>query len=111
MSSVRGPQESAKILRKIPVTVSALRSGLRVERGRRGVVVGVDEHDPIHRVLGHAGEQHRRFVLGLDEHQPAPLGDVVQRHVQQQAGLAGVGTADDVRVVAGIRDPLPDEPG
>ena len=80
MSSVRGPQNAAKIRRKIPVTLSTIMSvsvpdpspcstfrhgGAARSPGSNSTTLPAD-------VLGEAGEQvGDRVALGVDEHHPA----------------------------------------
>ena len=102
MSSVRGPQNPAKIRRKIPVTLSTIMSVSvpdpspcsTFRHGGACPVAGVEQHHLARDVLGEAGEQvGDRVALGVDEHHPAARGGVGEDLPGDQGGLAGAGRA------------------
>ena len=75
----------------------------RVEAGRAGAAVGVEEH---HAVCGRAGQpgQHvgDQVAFGVDQHDPAAGVGVGQDHLGQQGGFARAGGAEHMQVMPGI---------
>ena len=121
MSSVRGPQNPAKIRRKIPVTLSTIMSvsvpdpspcstfrhggACLASPGSNSTTLPAD-------VLGEAGDDVGHGVaLGVDEDDPAAGVGVGEDLPGDQGGLAGAGRPADPQVVAGVGDRQADRAG
>src|SRR4051794_20374762 len=79
-------------------------AGEGVEPGRVGLV-RVENHQPVRDAQGEAGQDvGGEVAFGVDDHDAAAVGDVIQDQVSQEGGLAGAGRAEHVQVVPGISD-------
>ena len=114
MSSVRGPQNPAKIRRKIPVTLSTIMSVSvpdpspcsTFRHGGACLVSPGSNSTTLRRGrFGEAGDDVEHGVaLGVDEDDPAPGVGVGEDLPGDQRGLAGAGRPADPQVVAGVGD-------